>query len=118
MKNVVMFPDSTVKRLKMKQFNSHIHGSKVYLKAFPGAKADQLNQHVKPSYDEYDYDAEIIHIRINDILRSKEEKEVNDIPREIMNIAEARQNDNITKIFISLLIRSSRTTIDIDFING
>ena len=42
MKNAVIFSDSMVKGLKMKQFNSHMHGRKVYLKGFPGAKSDEL----------------------------------------------------------------------------
>ena len=70
MKNVVIFSDNIVKGLKMKQFNLHIHGGKVYLKAFPGAKTDQLNHYIKPSLGEYKYDAAMIHIRINNILRS------------------------------------------------
>ena len=74
-----------VKGLEMKQFNSHIHDGKVYLKAFPGAKADQLNHHVKPDLEEHEYDAASIYVGINEILRSKGEKEVNDIPRKIMN---------------------------------
>ena len=41
MKNFI-FSDIMVKGLKMKQFNSHIHGGKVDLKAFPGAKQDNL----------------------------------------------------------------------------
>ena len=118
MKNVVIFSDSMVKGLKMKQFNSHIHSGKVYLKAFPGAKEDQLNHHVKPSLEEYEYDAAIIHVGINDILRGKGAKEVNDISRKIMNIAETCRNCNIPKIFKSSIIRCSRTTVDIDYING
>ena len=112
----VIFSDSMVQGLKMKQFNSHTHGGKAYLKAFPGAKADQLNHHVKPSLEEYD--AAIIHIGINDILRSKGEKEVNDIPKKIMNIAETCRNYNIAKIIIYSIIRCSRMTADIDYING
>ena len=98
----------------MKKFNSHIHG---YLKAFPGAKADQLNLlggFKKPSLEGYKYDAAIIHVGINDILRNKGENEVNDIPRKIMNKADTCRNYNIPKIFIPLTIRCSRTTLDID----
>ena len=102
----------------MKQFNSNIHGGKVYLKPFPGAKADQLNHHVEPSPEEYEYDAAIIHVGINDILGSKSEKEVKDVPRKIMNVAETCRNYNIAKIFISSIIRCSRATVDIDYING
>ena len=105
-----------VKGLKMKQFNSHIHSGKVNLKAFPGTKADQLNHHVKPSLEEYEKDAVIIHIGINDILRSKSEKEVNGIQRKIMNIVETCRDYNIAKIFLFSIIRCDRTTVDIDYI--
>ena len=74
MKNVVIFSDSMVNRLKMKLFNSYIHGGKVYLKASPGAKVD------RPSLEDYEYDTAIIHVGINDILQNKDENEVNDIP--------------------------------------
>ena len=40
------------------------------LKAFPGTKANQLNHYVIPTLEEFDYDCAIIHIGINDILRS------------------------------------------------
>ena len=118
MKNVVIFSDSMVKGLKMKQFNSHIHDVTVYVKAFPGAKADQLNHQAKTSLEEYKYDATIIHAGKNDILRSKGENEVNDIPRiKVMNIADTCRNYNIAKIFLSSIIRCSRTTVDIDYVN-
>ena len=118
MKNAVIFSDSMVKGSKMKQFNSHIHGGKFYLKAFPGVKAEKFNHQVKPSLEEYEYDAAIIHVGIADILRSKGEREVNVIPTKIMNIAKICRNYNIAKIFISSIIRCSRTTVDIDYING
>ena len=76
-----------VNRLKMKQFNSHIHGGKVYLRV---NLRGQLNHHVK--LEEYEYDAAIIHVGIKDILRSKGENEVNGIPRNIMNIADTCRN--------------------------
>ena len=72
MKNFI-FSVSMVKGLKMKRFNSHIYDGKVYLKAFPDAKEDQLNHHIKPSFEEYKYDAAIIPVGIHDILRSKSE---------------------------------------------
>ena len=97
----------------LKKINSHIHGNKVYLK-----KADQLNHHLKTSLEKYKYDAAIIHVGINNILQSKGENEVNDTPRKIMNIADTCRNYIISKIFISSIIRCSRTTVDIDYING
>ena len=90
---------------------------KVYLKDFPGVKADQLNHHVKPIFEEYEYEVEIIHVGINDIFRRSGKNEVNDIPRKVINKTGTCQNYNITKIFISSIIRCSRTTVDINYIN-
>ena len=118
MKNVVIFSDSMVKGLTMKQINSHIHGGKAFLKGFSGKKADQLNHDVKPSLEGYKYNAGVIHVGINDILRNKGENEVNDIPRKITNIADTCRNYNIPKIFISSIIRCSRRmSVNIDYIN-
>ena len=85
--------------------------------SFPDAKADQLNHHLKPSIEEYKYNTTIIHVWINDILWSKGENKVNDIPRTFMNITDACRNYNIPNIFISSVITCSRTTVDIGYIN-
>ena len=50
-KNVIL-SDSMIKGWNIKQFNSHIRGGKVFLKAFPGTKTEKLNHRVKPSPDE------------------------------------------------------------------
>ena len=55
----------------MKDFSEAIRGGIVYLKPFPSLKAAQLNHHVKPTLQEYAYDAAIIHLGITDILRGK-----------------------------------------------
>ena len=41
------------------------------LKAFPGAKANQLNHYVIPTLEEFDYDCAIIHVDINGISEAK-----------------------------------------------
>ena len=39
------------KNIENKQFNLHIGVGKMYHKAFPGVKQEQLNHHVKPGLD-------------------------------------------------------------------
>ena len=38
-----IFSDSILERLRMEEFNSFVKEGEVYLKAFPGARANQLN---------------------------------------------------------------------------
>ena len=52
----------------MKHLNSQVKKKRTHLKAFPGAKANQLNHSVIPMSEEIDYDCVIIHIGINNIL--------------------------------------------------
>ena len=56
----------------MKHLNSPVKERKIHLKAFPGAKANQLNHYVVLTLGEFDCDCAIIQVGINDILRSKD----------------------------------------------
>ena len=56
--------------MNIKEINRQIHGDRIHMKAFPEAKSTQLNHYVTSSLKEYSYDAAIIHVGINDILRS------------------------------------------------
>ena len=101
----------------MKDLNSRVKGGKIHLKLFPGTKASQLNHHIKPKLEEYKYDCAIIHVSVNDILRNKNDTDLNNLPDSILDIANTCQNYNISKIFISALLPSKRTKVNISQIN-
>ena len=67
----------------MKHLSSQVKKGRTHLKAFPGAKANQLNHYVVPTLEEFDYDCAIIHVGINDILRSKDMSELKDLPKKL-----------------------------------
>ena len=101
----------------MKDLNSRVKGGKIHLKWFPGANASQLNHHIKPTLEEYQYDCAIIHADIRDILWNKNDTDMNHLPDSILEIANTCQNQNIGKIFISALLPSKRTEVNISQIN-
>ena len=70
----------------LKHRNSQVKVGRIHLKTFPGPKTNQLNHYVIPTLDEFDYDCAIIHVGINDILRSKDISELKDLPKKIMQI--------------------------------
>ena len=71
-KNIALSSDSIPRGIKIKHLNSRVKEGRIHLKAFPGAKANQLNHYVVPTLKELDCDCAIIHVGINDILRNKE----------------------------------------------
>ena len=56
-KKIVIFSDSILKNLRMEEFNSFVKEGEVYLKAFPGAKANHLNYQTIPIIQGNNYDA-------------------------------------------------------------
>ena len=101
--------------MSIKKINRQIQGGKIHVKAFPRAKSTQLNHYVTPTLEEYSYDAAIIHVGINDILRSKHD-ELDKLPGNI-KVGNTCQKCNTRKIYISAILPSTRTNINIFDIN-
>ena len=72
------------KNLRTEEFNSFVKEGEIYLKAFPGAKGNQLNYQTIPVIRGNNYDVAAIHVGINELLSSNEY--VNDICRDIASI--------------------------------
>ena len=116
-KDITFYADSIQKGMRMNDINIRIKGGKIHLKLLPGAKASQLNHYIKPTLEEYKYDCAIIHVGINDIIRNKNDTDLNNLADSILEIANTCQNYNIGKIFISTLLPSKRTKVNISQIN-
>ena len=102
--------------MSIKEINRQIQGGRIHVKAFPRAKSTQLNHYVTPTLEEYSYDAGIIHVVVNDILRSKHYDELNKLPGNIIKVGITCQI-YIGKICISTILSSTRTNINIFDIN-
>ena len=100
--------------MNIKEINRQIQGGKIHIKAFLRAKSTQLNHYVISTLEKYSYDAAIIHVGINDILRSKHNDELEKLPGNIIKMGNACQKYNIRKmyIYISATIPSTRTNIN------
>ena len=82
----------------MKHLNSQVKEGRIQLKAFPGAKANQLNHYVVPTLEEFDYDCATIDVGINDILRSKDMSELNGFLKKIMLVETIQINETIKEL--------------------
>ena len=113
---IALYSDSIPRGTNIKEINRQIQGGRIHIKAFAGAKSTQLNHYVTPTLEEYSYDAAVIHVCINDILRSKHD-ELAKLPENILKVGNTCQKYNIGKIYISAILPSTRTNINIFDIN-
>ena len=114
--DIALFLASIPRGMNIKEINRQIQGGRIHMKAFPGAKSIQLNHYVTPSLEEYSYDAAIVYVGINDILRSKHYGELDKLPGNI-KVGNTCQKYNTGKIYISAILPSTRTNINIFDIN-
>ena len=98
--------------MNIKEINRQIQGGKIHIKAFLRAKSTQLNHYVISTLEKYSYDAAIIYVGINDILRSKHNDELEKLPGNIIKMGNTCQKYNIRKTYISAIIPSTRTNIN------
>ena len=99
--------------MNIKEINGQIKCGEVHVKAFSGAKSTQINHYVTSTLEEYRYDAAIMHVGINDILRSKHYFELDNLPGNIIKVGNTCQKYNIGKIYMSEIVPSTRTNINI-----
>ena len=111
--DIALFSDSILRGMNIKEINRQIQGGRVHVKAFPAAKSTQLNHYVKPTLEEYEYDAAIIDVGFNDILRPKHYDELDKLPGNITKVANTCQKYSIGKIYIPAILPSTRTKLNI-----
>ena len=71
----------------MKEFNKNLNGGMAHLKPFPGSEAKQMEHHAIPILEGHQYYAAAIHVAIKDLLKSCTNINLNDIAKDIVNIA-------------------------------
>ena len=86
--------------MKIKKINRQIQGGRTHVKAFPGAKSTQCNHYITPTMEEYNYDAAIIHVGINDILGFRHCEELGKFSGNIIKVGDTCQKYNIGKTYI------------------
>ena len=94
----------------MKEFNKYLNGGIAHLKPFPGSKAKQMDHHVIPILEQHQYDAAVIHVGINDLLKRRTNINASQIAKDIINIALRCRSHTIAIIFISSIVYSTKVS--------
>ena len=98
----------------MDKFNSYVENGQTDLKAFSGARANQMNKLMVTSLKANDYDIAIVHVGINDLLnrRNIDDSCIEEICNDIINVGMRCRDFNIGMIFISGITYSARICVD------
>ena len=110
---IALFPDTIPNGKNIKIIKKQVKGGRIYIKLFLKSKPAQLNHYILLTLEKYSYSKFIIHIWINDTLRSKDSNDSNDLQGNVIKIEKIFQNNNIGKIITSGIIPSTGTNVGI-----
>ena len=82
--------------MEIKDINPKTKRERIHLQSFQSAKSKQLNHYGKSTLDVYKYDSAIVHVNINDILRHKNESELEELPTDMIGIGKTCQKCEIS----------------------
>ena len=91
----------------MIELDKNVNGGIFHLKPFRGLEAKQMD-HI--NFKEDQYDVLVLHVGINDLLKSRTNIRVNEIAKDIINIALRCRSHAIATIFISRIVYSSKVS--------
>lgn len=101
-KKIMVVGDSHIKRIKRNLFNDSFDNAKSYIKSFSGAKIDDMKYYITPSLKEQKPDIAILHVGGNDIThKNKENINIDEIARNIVNIAIQCKEEGVSDVIIS-----------------
>ena len=83
---IALFPDTIPNGKNIKTIKKQVKGGRIYIKLFLIPKPAQLNHYILLTLEKYSYGKFIIHIGINDILRSKDSNDSNDLQENVIKI--------------------------------
>ena len=100
-KKVLIIGDSHVRRLNRHRLNQSFDHAKSILKAFSGAKIQDLEHYIIPHLSEEKPDIAVIHIGSNNVTYNSLDKNVTDVAMSIIQIAQKCVNYGVKDIVIS-----------------
>ena len=100
-KKVLIIGDSHVRRLNRHRLNQSFDHAKSILKAFSGAKIQDLEHYIVPHLSEEKPDIAVIHIGSNNVTYNSLDKNVTDVAMSIIQIAQKCVNYGVKDIVIS-----------------
>ena len=111
----VIISDSITKRIDMRDFNKNLKNGSCVKRAFPGATASQIMSYVPAILKDDLPDTVIICAGTNNITKKKQP--INDIAKEIINIAKSCRKGGVKSVLISSLTCRPYFQKDIEEIN-
>ena len=70
-KKVIVFWDSIIRGIRVRDFDQQVKNGYAKFKSFPGCNSKEMLHYIKPTLEASFYDSSILHVGVNDLLNNK-----------------------------------------------
>ena len=107
---IVIFGDSILRVIRLREFNYWLHKGYAQLKSFPGGTSKELLYYVEPTLKNKKFDAALMHDGVTDLLNDESQVSVQNLLDNLQQICLKCKSAGITRIFISGIVVNNKLT--------
>ena len=98
---VIVFGDSNIRGIRVREFNKQVKNGYAEFKSFPGCNSEEMLHYIEPTLETGFYDSAILHVWVNDLLNNKSPSSTDELVSNLVNIVNKCKSFGVMDLFIS-----------------
>ena len=112
-RNFLIFTDSILKGIRIREFNSFIKNGKTKMVSFPQTTSNKILHYLDVHLTNSSADAVILHVGVNDLLENKSQLNIENLGNNLRSMVENCHTFGIKNVFISGLVYTIRIGLSV-----
>ena len=100
-KKVIVFGDSIIRGIRVREFNQQVKNGYAKFKSFPGCNSKEMLHYIEPTLETGFYDSAILHVGVNDLLNNKSPSSTDDLVSNLVKIVNKCKSFGVMDLFVS-----------------
>ena len=98
---VIVFGDSIIRGIRVREFNQQVKNGYAKFKSFPGCNSKEMLHYIEPTLETGFYDSAILHVGVNDLLNNKSPSSTDDLVSNLVKIVNKCKSFGVMDLFVS-----------------
>ena len=100
-KKVIVFGDSIIRGVRVREFNQQVKNGYAKFRSFPGCNSKEMLHYIEPTLETGFYDGAILHMGVNDLLNNKSQSSTDDLVSNLVKIVNKCKSLGVMDLFFS-----------------
>ena len=98
---MVVFGDSTIPGIRVRDFNQQVKNVYAKFKSFPGCNSKEMLHYIESTLETGFYDSVLLHVGVNDLLNDKSSSITDNLISNLVNIVNKCKSLGVMDLFVS-----------------